>query len=267
MATTLSSTEHQIIADLLGTDLGVDVFERMQGSGHNLLGFSNLGVDWVARWPKIQRPEPQWWQELSVQQIAAQYGIAPHAVASSPQTQSLLLPRAQVSNSGLDQAAQLIKRCHQLPKLSQPLDIQHAFHYWWNLCPPEHQPWQQASQRTKMQRAAQHFATCKTPLVQSHGDPVAANMLQLQGQPILIDWEYHCLAPLWWDLAIYAESQRLDDRSQHQLLQHYEPSLISDFAGHQLKVFMGIYADLAILWHCATMRSSNYYQTPQAHHV
>jgi thiamine kinase-like enzyme len=262
MATTLSSTEREVLARLLGAEPKVTVAQRLEGSSHQLLAFVAAGDPLIARWPKVTRSEHAWWQELSVHQLAAQHGLTPQILALNASTQSTLLPKAKPLQFGLTGIARLLKQCHQLPKVSHKLDIAHAFTFWFESCKPEQQPWSTQANQQKAEHAARKFAEFDTCLVQSHGDCVASNILQIHNRAVFIDWEYHCLAPCWWDLAIYSESQHLNTEASNTLLQSYcqtEPLLD---AHSQLEAFRGIYADLAILWHCATMRSPNHYQTP-----
>ena len=262
MATTLSSTERAVLATLLGAEPNVTVAQRLEGSSHQLLGFIASGDFLVARWPKVARPEHVWWQELSVQQLAAQHGLAPCILAQNTDWQSTLLPMADPLTLGIPSIARLLKQTHQLPKVSPRLDIAHAFTFWFELCEPEHRPWSAQANQQKAKHASYTFAEFDTCLVQSHGDCVASNILQICNRATFIDWEYHCLAPRWWDLAIYTESQQLNTEATSALLQNYHHAEPLREAQSQLEVFRAIYADLAILWHCATMKSPNHYQTP-----
>lgn len=262
MAKTLSSTERELLAGLLGFDPCSVAYQRLEGSSHNLLRFTLRGDLLVARWPKIARPGAIWWRELSVQQLAAQHGLAPHTLALQADNQSALLRGADPLRLGLREVAKLLQQCHQLPKVSQKLDIAHAFRYWFESCQHQHRPWAAQANQQKAEHAAQKFSEFETRLVQSHGDCVATNVLQLGNRVVLIDWEYHCLAPRWWDLAIYAESQQLNSDATHDLLQNYCQAQPSRETRSQLKAFRTIYAELAILWHCATMHAPNHYQTP-----
>lgn len=262
MATTLSSAERELLAGLLGFDPCSAAYQRLEGSSHHLLRFTLRGDLRVARWPKVARPSAIWWCELSVQQLAAQHGLAPDTLTLNPDHQSTLLTGAEPLRLGSREVAKLLRQCHQLPKVSQKLDIAHAFRYWFESCQPQHRPWTAQANQQKAEHAAQKFSEFETRLVQSHGDCVATNVLQLGNRAVLIDWEYHCLAPRWWDLAIYAESQQLNSDAAHDLLQNYCQTQPSRETSSQLEAFRAIYAELAILWHCATMHAPNHYQTP-----
>jgi|SaaInl5LU_22_DNA_1037371.scaffolds.fasta_scaffold01138_16 thiamine kinase-like enzyme len=261
MATTLSSTEQSILRGLQQEHPSAVGYQRLRGSSHQLLAFATAAHPLVARWPKALKPRSAWWQELSVQQLAAQHRIAPPILALNAQAQSTLMRKAELRQAELTSISELIRRCHQLPKVSTKLDIGHAFRYWFDLCKPNNRPWNAALNNSKAEHAAQRFAFFEGNWVQSHGDCVASNIMLLQQQTVFIDWEYHCLAPQWWDLAIYAESQHLSTDEESQLLEHYYYAVQPVAASQQLQVFRSIYADLAILWHCATMRLSNHYHT------
>ena len=255
MATTLSSTERNILSGLLGSDFEIAGAQRFEGSGHRLLGFTTHDVTLIARWPKVARPERTWWHELSVQQLAAQHGLTPQILRVDPAMQSTLLIKAAPLCLGLDAIARLLRDCHQLPQVSHKLDIARAFHYWFDLCQPENQPWTPQLNQRKAERAALQFAEFEACLVQSHGDCLATNILQLQNRVVFIDWEYHCLAPRWWDLAIYAESQQLSPEAEANLLQNYVQAPLPFKTISALRAFRAIYAELAILWHCATIQA------------
>ncbi len=261
MATTLSSTEREILAGLLGCEPCGNEYQRLEGSSHKLLSFAAHSDFVVARWPKVARPKHAWWREQSVQQLAAQHDLAPKVMALDAAMQSTLLPRIEPLRIELAGISQLLRQCHQLPKVSQKLDIAHAFIYWFELCQPQHRPWSKPVNRQKAERAAQKFTRYDRCLVQSHGDCVPTNILQIQNHAVFIDWEYHCLAPRWWDLAIYAEAQKLGLKATHTLLQGYHQAHPSPSDLTEFEAFRVIYAELAILWHCATMHTPNHYRT------
>ena len=127
-----------------------------------------------------------------------------------------------------------------------------AFEFWFSRVEPSVTPWDQASNHDRATRASVLFADHRADHVLCHGDPVPENFMRIENRNVLIDWEYACVAPFWWDIAIYCSESGLAEAEKIALLTHYLSATASASQMQTLAKFIGVYQDLRELWSLAT---------------
>ena len=226
------------------------------GSRHQIVEAKRFAKPCVIRHPIELADSADFWREVSIQSLAADHQLAPRVLEMETLTQTTVLERATPSTLSVTEVSQTLRALHALPKVAPRLDIEHAFEFWFSQLEPNHAPWDQASNRDRAARARVLFDQHQPDQVLCHGDPVPENLMRLDGRNVLIDWEYACLAPFWWDIAIYGSESGYAEAEKIALLEHYLSASASASAlASQIRTlakFVSVYQDLRQLWSLAT---------------
>lgn len=269
MATTLSPSDFDIVDALtqtwvstghqgLSSSAPTDWRYGNVGSRHYTAIAAINGERVLARWPRVKQRPRGFDREVSQHMIAASHGLSPSILASDQNNQALLLPYLKPSMISWQDAALALRAVHALPQTAPRLNITHAMNYWFERAPE--QPWTAQQQHDLTRWAEALFVTHQHDAVFSHGDYSVGNMLrQPTGQCVVIDWEYACLAPRWWDLAILCQTEQLSDAKRRSLLtQYWRRSPVA----HELEIlsdFIDVYTQLLALWTAATATGNTVY--------
>ena len=241
-------------AKIKGPQAALQAAETLTNSGsrHRIVETEYSTQPCVIRTPIKHAPPADFWREISIQSLAADHELAPRVLDVETLTQTTVLERAIPARLNTHKVSQTLRALHALPKVAPRLDIKHAFEFWFSQLEPNHAPWNQASNRDRAGRARVLFDQHQPDQVLCHGDPVPDNFMSLVGRCVLIDWEYACLAPFWWDLAIYGSESGYAEAEKTAFLEHYLSAPASASQIQTLAKFISIYQDLRELWSLAT---------------
>lgn len=212
----------------------------------------------LARWPRIKQHNRGFDREISQHMIAAAHGLSPSILASDRNNQALLMPYLKPSVISWRDATTALRAVHALPQSAPRLNIAHAMNYWFDRAPK--QPWETQQQHNLAHWAEVLFATHQHDAVFSHGDYSVSNVLRnTRGQCVVIDWEYACVAPRWWDLAILCQTEQLPTEKRRSLLAQYWRRSPSAQELETLSAFIDVYTQLLALWTAATATGNTVY--------
>jgi thiamine kinase-like enzyme len=97
-------------------------------------------------------------------------------------------------------------------------------------------------------RGADFARLTSPPNVVCHSDLHALNLIERNGELILLDWEYaHAADPLW-DLAGWSANNDLKDESQRQLLMHYLGRAPPAKDWQRFRLLLWLYDYVCLLW-------------------
>ena len=234
------------------------------GSRHHIVEAEYCTQPCVIRTPIKHAPLADFWREVSIQSLAADHELAPRVLDVETLTQTIVLERAIATRLSTNNVSQTLRALHALPKVAPRLDIEHAFGFWFSQLEPNHAPWDQVSNRDRAARARVLFDQHQPDEVLCHGDPVPDNFMSLVGRCVLIDWEYACLAPFWWDIAIYSCESGYAEAEKTAFLEHYLSAPASASQIQTLAKFISVYQDLCKLWSRATAARAISYHSNSA---
>lgn len=159
--------------------------------------------------------------EINIWQAASKNGIAPPLLYTDEQSGFLVstyinnsLPTRQPLNeTSINQAFELLKRCHQLNVDAPSIDyVTHVEQYWQLIeskghpsCPTL------VKQREPMREMLDSLITSGTPSGLCHHDPVVANFVGNTDRLYLIDWEYAARGLQVMDYAALSIEWGIDD--------------------------------------------------------
>lgn len=173
--------------------------------------------------------------EINIWQEASKQGIAPPLVFVDSNNQYLvstyinneLPPQPQLNPACVDQAFNLLDRCHQLDINAPTINyLDHIEHYWQIIESGNKTPSPTLiNQRKPMQLLLDSLLISNTPTGLCHHDPVIANFVGSPDRLYLIDWEYASNGLQIMDFAALATEWNLDDAT---VLEHtkLEPELL-----------------------------------------
>lgn len=236
------------------------------GSRHQVVEAEHFAKPCVIRRPIEPADPADFWREVSIQSLAADHQLAPRIMEIEASIQTIVLQRATPTRLDISPASHTLRMLHSLPKVAPRLDIEHAFDFWFSQIEPSRVPWNQASNRDRAASARVLFDQHQLDQVLCHGDPVPENFMRLEGRYVLIDWEYACLAPFWWDIAIYSCESSYTETERATLITHYLAALASPWGSSSssgsaavaatqmqtLAKFISVYQDLREVWSLAT---------------
>jgi len=187
--------------------------------------------------------------EITIWQAASKHGIAPPLVFVDPQNQYLVstyinnkLPSQPPFNPGyIDQAFDLLNRCHQLDLKTSNINYHTHIEHYWQIIQSSNKPLNPAlvKQRKPMQSTLESLIISKTPTGLCHHDPVTANFVGTPNRLYLIDWEYAATGLQIMDYAALATEWQLDDAA---ILTR------TDFQPESLTRAKALYKYLCSLW-------------------
>lgn len=159
--------------------------------------------------------------EIRTWQAASKQGIAPPLVFVEPRNQyqvstyidSDLPTQPQLNPVCVDQAFDLLNRCHQLNINTPTINYaDHINHYWQIIKAGHKTPSPTLSkQRKPMQLLLESLLASDTPTGLCHHDPVTANFVGTPERLYLIDWEYAANGLQIMDYAALATEWQIDD--------------------------------------------------------
>jgi len=194
--------------------------------------------------------------EWTVLLAAHKAGLAPCPRYFNPDLGSLVcdfLPQEASSHDNISTTAALLRRIHQLPTVHHRLDL-HAkiIHY-------ERQVKQRSSDQTQIISAAHEgilrltatLAKNNEAPVLCHNDLLAANRIYSGGAMKAIDWEYCAMGSAWFDLAVVAIGDELNNTQKSELLSAYlcHPADQCQIANFEQNCIA--YQYLELLWYLA----------------
>ena len=159
--------------------------------------------------------------EMKIWQAASDAGLAPPLLYANVQQGILVsayiedrLPsQPEASQSFVDHAFTLLKRCHQLDVDAPSLDLSEHIRQYWQLIEARGGPSDPTllKQRQPMQDLLESatFKGAKTGLC--HHDPIIANFVGGPERLYLVDWEYAAKGLLVMDYAAMAVEWGIDD--------------------------------------------------------
>lgn len=159
--------------------------------------------------------------EITIWQAASKQGIAPPLVFVDPQNQYLVstyinneIPSQAPFNPGyIDQAFDLLIRCHQLDIKTSNINYHDHIEHYWQIIEARSKPLNPVlvKQRKPMQSTLESLINRKTPTGLCHHDPVTANFIGTPNRLYLIDWEYAATGLQIIDYAALATEWQIDD--------------------------------------------------------
>jgi len=194
--------------------------------------------------------------EWSVLRSAHKAGLAPCPRYFNPDLNSLVcdfLPQDTLARDNIGTTATLLRSIHQLPPVHHRLDL-HAriAHY-------ERQVKQRSGDQPQIistahegiLRLADTLAQQNEVTVLCHNDLLAANRICSGGSMKAIDWEYCAMGSAWFDLAVVAIGDGLNDVQKSELLNAYlcQPPDQGQVVGFEQHCI--VYQYLELLWYLA----------------
>lgn len=194
--------------------------------------------------------------EWSVLLAAHRAGLAPCPRYFNPDLGSLVcdfLPQDTSPRDNISTTAALLRSIHQLPTVHHRLDL-HAriVHYQRQVRQRNSdQPQIISAAHEGILRLADTLAQKNEATVLCHNDLLAANRIYSGGTLKAIDWEYCAMGSAWFDLAVVAIGDGLDDAQKSELLNAYlsQPADRGQIASFELNCIA--YQYLELLWYLA----------------
>ena len=192
--------------------------------------------------------------EWSVLLAAHAAGLAPYPRYFNPDLCSLVcdfLPQDTSVQDNISTTAALLRSIHQLPSVHHRLDL-HAriVHYEWQIKQRGiDQPQFISTAHEGILRLVDTLAQNNEASVLCHNDLLAANRIHSGGALKAIDWEYCAMGSAWFDLAVIAIGDGLDDAQKRELLNAYlcqraDQEQITSFQRNCM-----VYQYLELLWY------------------
>jgi thiamine kinase-like enzyme len=161
--------------------------------------------------------------EIKIWQAAGNKGIAPPLAYVDDRNRFLvsgyisndLPPQPQLNGAFLDQAFDLLDRCHRLDINTPGIDYNRHIEHYWHIIETGNQPPDPAlrKQRKPMQSLLESLINSNTPSGLCHHDPVIENFVGTPERLYLIDWEYAANGLLIMDYAALATAWQIDDET------------------------------------------------------
>jgi thiamine kinase-like enzyme len=159
--------------------------------------------------------------EMKIWQAASSAGIAPtllyfddrQGILVSTYIENSLPPEPESSQSIVDLAFTLLKRCHQLDVDAHCLDLSEHIQQYWRLVEAKGGPADLTllKQRKPMQDLLELLTSTGTKTGLCHHDPIVANFVGGSDRLYLVDWEYASKGLLVMDYAALAIEWSIDD--------------------------------------------------------
>ena len=191
--------------------------------------------------------------EIKIWQAAGQKGIAPPVVFVQPGNQyqvsshinSDLPTQPQLNQACVDQAFDLLNRCHKLEINAPTINYNdHINHYWQIIEAKNKTPSPTlVNQRKPMRLLLESLLTSNSPTSICHHDPVIANFVGTPNRLYLIDWEYAASGLQIMDYAALATEWQIEDAIVLERTKFESESLVQAKA---------LYWYLCNLWEAAT---------------
>jgi len=124
------------------------------------------------------------------------------------------IPSQAPFNPGyIDQAFDLLIRCHQLDIKTSNINYHDHIEHYWQIIEARSKPLNPVlvKQRKPMQSTLESLINRKTPTGLCHHDPVTANFIGTPNRLYLIDWEYAATGLQIIDYAALATEWQIDD--------------------------------------------------------
>ena len=191
--------------------------------------------------------------EINIWKAASKQGIAPPLVYTDHQSRYLIsmhihndLPlKPPLDPAYVDQAFDLLNRCHQLDINAPVINYFDHINHYWQIIEAKNKTPNPAlgDQRKPMQQLLESLLTSDTPTGICHHDPVIANFVGTPNRLYLIDWEYAASGLQIMDYAALATEWQIEDAIVLERTKFESESLIQAKA---------LYWYLCNLWEAAT---------------
>ena len=170
--------------------------------------------------------------ELQALTLASKAGIAPKIIYSDTIAEALItefLPgdfwqeKNFSSHDNIHYLVKLLKSIHQLPAINDILETElKAAKYWQSIDEKTAFTHQLKKLEPQIQVRIQEAQSLNSALCLCHNDLLASNLVTMNGNELLaIDWEYAAMGDPFFDLAVIAEGNNLDNATIKRLLVAY----------------------------------------------
>ncbi len=224
-------------------------------------------------------------RELEFQALrqASKFGLAPEIIYYDPAVDILItefLPgnfwtaTDFISIDNIHHLVKLLKSIHQLPPIDGTLNIENKAAQYWQAIDKKTEL---AKKIKKIEPQVQHrigdSQSMNPSLCVCHNDLLASNLITLNGNTLkAIDWEYAAMGDPFFDLAVIAEGNQLDDTTIKILLAAYigyDDDVVCNAidissAEERLLHCRIIYCYLDILWYAA---QDTFKPSPDTHKI
>jgi thiamine kinase-like enzyme len=189
-------------------------------------------------------------------QAAHRAGIAPRPCYFNPELGCVVceyLPPDTALAPTAPAVAALLRDVHSLPPRHHRLDLEARILSYEKRLEHRREP-ALAQLHTHGQAIRQCLAGAQTgaqPLVLCHNDLLRANRISSGGRLWAIDWEYCAMGSPWYDLAVVAAGDDLDDSASALLLESYLGRQATAAEYTRLRQYGCVYRYLELLWYLA----------------
>jgi len=203
-------------------------------------------------------------QEISFHRAASMADLAPSLIYTDPKNRYIVKFYAdgeiwqlgdtdEVRRQQLFNIAKQFAKVHSLPIESEAIDYLALAKYYWQQIEFTNSDFGGLILPlfSQIEHFFQVFQENLRDVKPCHHDPVVENLINTPNGLQIIDWEYATLGCPWFDLAVFADSAKLNKTQTEELIKHYvhHTNFVGDGAARYqqaLKCFH--YLDL--LWHC-----------------
>ena len=191
---------------------------------------------------------------------AHQAGIAPGPRYFNPDLGSLVcdyLAHDDAQPQSIDDLASLLRCIHSLPPRHHRLDLQERTRRYEKILEHRRQrlPPGLTACRPQILGILRELATQSQPQVLCHNDLLRANRFYSNQQLWAIDWEYCAMGSPWYDLAVVAGGDALDELQTRALLLAYLGREADAQEWQLLRSYCCIYRYIELLWYLSQQKS------------
>ena len=191
---------------------------------------------------------------------AHQAGIAPAPRYFNPELGSLVcdyLAHDDAQALRIEDVAGLLRRIHSLPARHHRLDLTERTRRYEKILEHRAQqlPPELAVCRPRILSLLSELAARPQQQVLCHNDLLRANRLYSNHQLWAIDWEYCAMGSPWYDLAVVAGGDALDEIQTRDLLQAYLGRDAHEQEWQLLRSYTCIYRYIELLWYLSQQKS------------
>jgi len=203
-------------------------------------------------------------QEISFHRAASEADLAPSLIYTDPEERYivkfyaegeiwLLGDTDEVRHHQLFNIAKQFAKVHSLPIESEAIDYLALARYYWQQIEFTHSDFGGLILPlfSQIENFFQNFQENLRDVKPCHHDPVVENLINTQSGLQIIDWEYATCGCPWFDLAVFADSAKLNEAQTAELIKHYahHANFIGDGAARYQQA-LKCFHHLDLLWHC-----------------
>ena len=206
-------------------------------------------------------------QEFQALRQAGKAGLAPEIIYCNVDTDTLITQFIPgnfwneadfQSIDNIHRLVSLIKSIHTLPAIDGTLDfVQRIQHYWLSINSDKNISRELKKIEPQIQYRIEASIAANSKPCLCHNDLLSSNLITINNKLFAIDWEYAAMGDPYFDLAVVAEGNMLDQSTTNILLAAYvdydqagvcNPIDITD-AQKRLADARAIYCYLDLLWY------------------